>query len=292
MYVCKENVRINNFLLINMDQLDQVVLFQIATMLDLDNLLSLCQSDRRFNRLICQQNAIWLYKLNNEYPDWKQHFDNKNVRKVYSLLVKLSKLNNVLDHGLTIYQLFKLTKLLLWGKNIKVIPPEIGLLTNLDYLSIRNNKIITLPPEIGLLTKLDYLSLDDNKIITLPPEIGLLTNLQYLSISKNQLTTLPSEIGSLKKLVRLYLNGNKITALPPEIGSLSNLEHLWLHNNQIVTLPLEIGSLTKLKELQLYNNHIVTLPPEISLLTNLKEISIDKKVTNVSNNLKKISNLF
>jgi len=39
--------------------LDQVALFNIATMLDLDNLLSFCSSNPGINRLICQGEAIW-----------------------------------------------------------------------------------------------------------------------------------------------------------------------------------------------------------------------------------------
>jgi len=211
-----------------MEQLDQVALFHIATMLDLDNLLSLCQSDRRFNRLICQQNHIWIYKLENEFPDWKQYFDGKSVRKVYSLLVKLNKLKREIKYEGSIYQLFQQTKLDLSNKQIKTLPPEIGLLSNLQSLYLYNNQIETLPPEIGSLS-----------------------NLQILSLHNNQIQTLPSRIGSLSNLQELWLNNNKIQTLPPEIGSLSNLQTLSLHNNQIETLPPEIGSLSNLRELYL-----------------------------------------
>jgi len=246
-----------------MEQLDQVALFHIATMLDLDNLLSLCQSDRRFNRLICQQNHIWIYKLENEFPDWKQHFDGKSVRKVYSLLVKLNKLKREIKYEGSIYQLFQQTKLDLSNKQIKTLPPEIGLLSNLQSLYLYNNQIKTLPPEIGLLSNLQSLYLYNNQIETLPPEIGSLSNLQILSLHNNQIQTLPSRIGSLSNLQELWLNNNKIQTLPPEIGSLSNLQTLSLHNNQIETLPPEIGS-----------------------LSNLRELYLDRKVKNVPDNLK------
>jgi len=211
-----------------MDQLDQVALFHIATMLDLDNLLSLCSTNQRFNRLICQQNHIWVYKLNNQFPDWKQHFNNKPVRKVYSLLVKLNRLKKEINYGGSIYQLFQETKLDLSSKNIKTLPPVIGSLSNLQELYLDNNKIETLPPEIGSLSNLQELYLENNKIETLPPEIGSLRNLQQLYLNNNQIKTLPPEIGSLSNLQTLSLFNNKIETLPPEIGSLSNLQYLYL----------------------------------------------------------------
>jgi len=248
-----------------MEHLDQVALFHIATMLDLDNLLSLCSSNSRFNRLICQQNHIWIYKLENEFPDWKQHFNGKPVRKVYSLLVKLSKLKKWMEYSKSIYQLFQQTKLDLSNKGIKTLPPEIGSLSNLQGLSLYNNRIETLPPEIGLLSNLSTLSLSKNQIKTLPPEIGLLRNLSGLSLNKNKIKTIPPEIGSLSKLQYLYLNNNQIETLPPEIGLLTNLQTLYLNNNKIETLPSEIGS-----------------------LINLRVLFLDKKVTNVPNNLKNV----
>jgi len=248
-----------------MDRLDQVALFHIAAMLDLDNLLSLCSSNSRINRLICQQNHIWIYKLNNEFPDWKQHFNDKPVRKVYSLLVKLSKLREEIKYEGSIYQLFKETKLNLYNNKLETLPPEIGLLSNLQELSLSNNKIETLPPEIGSLSNLRVLWLHNNEIKTLPPEIGSLSNLQVLYLNNNQIETLPPEIGLLSNLRSLYLDNNEIETLPPEIGSLSNLQVLWLYNNKIETLPSKIGS-----------------------LSNLRELYVGRKVINVPNNLKNV----
>jgi len=219
-----------------MDQLDQVVLFHIATMLDLDNLLSLCSTNSRMNRLICQQNAIWLYKLNREFPDWKQHFNDKPVNKVYSLLIKLDRLRKELKYEESIYELFNKIELVLINKGIKILPLEIGSLTNLQYLYLNNNQIKTLPPEIGSLSNLQELYLHNKQIETLPPEIGSLSNLQTLTLSNNKIVTLPPEIGSLSNLQVLYLNNNQIETLPPEIGSLSNLQILHL-DRKVENIP-------------------------------------------------------
>ena len=68
-----------------MENLSKDVLFNIATMLDLDNLLSFCNSDPRIIRLICQGEAIWLFKLAKEFPDYKSHI-NQRGKKAYKLL--------------------------------------------------------------------------------------------------------------------------------------------------------------------------------------------------------------
>ena len=89
------------------------------------------------------------------------------------------------------------------------IPNEIGSLTNLTYLNLRNNAISgEIPPEIGNLTNLSYLDLGSNQLTgEIPPEIGNLTNLKHLSLVGNQLTgEIPSEIGNLTNLEELHLH--------------------------------------------------------------------------------------
>jgi Leucine-rich repeat (LRR) protein len=97
------------------------------------------------------------------------------------------------------------------------LPPEIGQLTHLRYLSLSHSSLTSLPPEIGQLTHLQELYLYGNPLTSLPPEIGQLTNLQELDLSDNQLASLPPEIGQLTNLQTLYLDGNPMTSLPPEL---------------------------------------------------------------------------
>lgn len=68
-----------------METLSKDVLFNIATMLDLDDLLRLCSSNSRINKLICQDKYIWLFKLNNEFPDWNNYFDADPKKYLYSI---------------------------------------------------------------------------------------------------------------------------------------------------------------------------------------------------------------
>ena len=86
------------------------------------------------------------------------------------------------------------------------LPTELGTLTQLNYLDLRNNTISgSIPSEIGLLTQLTYLELSGNILSgTIPSEIGLLTQLTYMNVKDNGLDgTIPSEIGDLTQLTFL-----------------------------------------------------------------------------------------
>jgi len=245
-----------------MENLSKDVLFNIATMLDLDNLLSFCNSDPRINNLVCKDKNIWNFKLTKEFPNYKEYIDQRG-REAYELLVSLSKLRESIKYQGTIYELYKETKLSLNNNQIKILPPEIGSLTNLQTLSLNNNQIKSLPSEVGNLIQLRNLWIDNNRMETLPPEIGNLRNLRELWLDRNKITSLPPEIGKLGELRTVYLSNNQITSLPPEIGNLTNLRELSLYNNPITSLPPEIGKLNKLQSIKTNKN--VIIPPGLKI---------------------------
>ena len=106
-------------------------------------------------------------------------------------------------------------------------------------LDLSGIELTELPAEIGQLTKLTKLYLRNNSLSNLPAEIGQLTNLTYLYLSNNSLSSLPAEIGQLTKLTKLYLSDNSLSSLPAEIGQLTNLTHLNLSDNSL-PIPPEI----------------------------------------------------
>jgi Leucine-rich repeat (LRR) protein len=95
------------------------------------------------------------------------------------------------------------------------IPSEIGLLTQLMFLSFSDNSLTsTIPSEIGLLTKLKRLTFSFNQLTsTIPNEIGLLTQLTVLSFRSNWLEgTIPSSLCSLPSLVSsIWIDCGEIT---------------------------------------------------------------------------------
>jgi len=117
------------------------------------------------------------------------------------------------------------------------IPPEIGNLTNLTYLSLNYNQLTgEIPSEIGNLTSLTTLSLYVNQLTgEIPPEIGQLTNLERLWLNDNQLTGfIPSEIGNLTSLTTLSLYNNQLSGeIPESICYIDNEINITLRNNQL-----------------------------------------------------------
>ena len=233
-----------------MNLLTKDVLFNIATFLPLNDLLSFCSSSDRINRLVCKDKNIWNFKLMKEFPNYKDHINQKG-REAYELLIALNKLKKEFKYQGTIYDLYKETKLDLSYKGLTIVPPEIGNLSNLQSLNLSTNQITILPPEIGNLSQLQMLYLDNNQIAISHPEIGNLIQLRTLRLDNNQIAILPPEIGNLSRLQKLYLDNNQITTLPPEIGKLTNLKYFGLENNKIEILPPEIGNLKNLEDLYL-----------------------------------------
>lgn len=128
--------------------------------------------------------------------------------------------------------------------------------------SLPGEGLTSLPPEIGQLTNITRLNLKDNKLTELPTQIGQLTQLKRIYLTNNKLTNLPSEIGNLQELEILYASNNKLTSLPPEIGQLSGLQSLYLRDNCLESLPQELQQLTNLKNLDLRKNPL-SIPEEI-----------------------------
>jgi Leucine-rich repeat (LRR) protein len=72
----------------------------------------------------------------------------------------------------------------LYYNQLTVLPPEIGNLSNLDFLDISDNQLTSLPLEIGSLSNLVELHLEDNPFTSpVPPSITNLNKLNNLSLS-------------------------------------------------------------------------------------------------------------
>ena len=147
------------------------------------------------------------------------------------------------------------------------IPPELGTLTNLEFLRLYENNLTgRIPPELGTLTNLEELKLDNNNLTgPIPPELGTLTNLELLHLYRNNLTgSIPPELGDLDNLKRLWVAHNNLTgSIPPELGSLTNLTGLWAaYNNLTGPLPSSMTNLGPLNHLLLENNAGLCAPAD------------------------------
>jgi len=121
-----------------------------------------------------------------------------------------------------------------WGN---ILVTEIGLLSQLEQLSVTNNALKgTLPSEIGNLLHLRTLDLKKNRFSgTIPTQIRQLHNLELIDLSSNLLEkTIPTNVESLKRLEFLDLSSNKLSgSIPTELVSLDELKGLRLYNNSL-----------------------------------------------------------
>ncbi|XP_070018221.1 uncharacterized protein [Nicotiana sylvestris] len=105
----------------------------------------------------------------------------------------------------------RLTKLSVCHFSIRYLPPEIGCLSNLEYLDLSFNKMRSLPVEITHLNSLLSLKVANNKLIEVPPGLSSLQRLENLDFSNNRLTSLENlDLLSMYNLQRLNLQHNKL----------------------------------------------------------------------------------
>lgn len=158
---------------------------------------------------------------------------------------------------------------------LEFLPPEIGMLTTLNKLDLRNagQNLTALPEEIGDLPAIRELLINNTKLSQLPTTIGNLQTLEVLQLNSNQLVSLPSTIGNLSSLQSLFLNGQLIgasnektlTSLPMEINNLTQLTSLYVTSNAISktidangveAAQIDLSNLTNLTQLQFNDNEL------------------------------------
>ncbi|CAB9511418.1 leucine rich repeat [Seminavis robusta] len=128
------------------------------------------------------------------------------------------------------------------------IPTEIGLLSNLTYLSLAFNGFSgEIPSQIGFLTDVAIVNLYFSSFTgTIPTEIGQLSAVDFLGLNSCTFTgTIPTEIGLLTNLrLGFGADGNSLTgSVPSEIGQNINLEALSLGNTNLTgTIPSELAN--------------------------------------------------
>ena len=131
-----------------MEKLNKDELFTLALHLDLPSLLSFCSSNKNIERNVCQRDDIWIYKLKKDFPDYKNLKVEKSFKDLYKILYSLSQLKTKLKRRESIYELSNLEALSLDNNKLTQIPKEIEALSNLQVLNLSNNKLTSIPKEI------------------------------------------------------------------------------------------------------------------------------------------------
>ena len=182
-------------------------------------------------------------------------------------------------HGVATDDTLRIISLDLERNNLSSqIPPQLGNLSNLQYLELGSNNLTgAIPAELGNLTNLISLQLIYSGLTgAIPSDLGNLANLLQLGLDNNDLTgEIPSALGNLENLIDLSLSYNKLTGvIPPKLGNLVNLHHLDLGSNDLMgTIPPELGNVVNLERLYLYDNQLTgEIPSELGNLTNASDI--------------------
>ena len=150
------------------------VMFLIALEMDLPTILNFCSASKRSYN-ICKDPSFWGKKLDKDYSEYKENFNDKNPREKYTLIYKLLKLKKELFLSEDIVTLYNEGELYLFKKKIKNIPKEISALTNLGHLLI-NLKIESIPKELSKLPELQILYVHKNVFV--PKEVKNLPDLK------------------------------------------------------------------------------------------------------------------
>ncbi|XP_021660113.2 probable LRR receptor-like serine/threonine-protein kinase At3g47570 [Hevea brasiliensis] len=166
-----------------------------------------------------------------------------------------------------------------------IIPPHLGNLSFLGYLTASGNKFQgRLPEELSRLRRLKVINFNKNNLGgDLPSWFANLTSLQTLNLANNTFVgTIPVEIGNLTRLRILDLQQNQLSGpIPRSIFNMSSLENLALtFNNLSGSLPLPddidiCHPLSKLKGLYLSSNQLNgQIPSSLGECSNLQVLSL------------------
>ncbi|KAK4476789.1 hypothetical protein RD792_015949 [Penstemon davidsonii] len=141
------------------------------------------------------------------------------------------------------------------------IPPSIGSLQQLIYLSLNSNNFVgDIPASIGNLSNLYWLDLADNRLSgTIPvssgssPGLDMLLHAKHFHLGRNQLSgAIPPQLfNSNMTLIHLLLEGNQLTGrIPSTIGLVETLQIVRLDRNSLSgSVPDNLNNLTLMQEL-------------------------------------------
>lgn len=190
----------------------------------------------------------------------------------------------------------KATKLDLSGLGLTEVPDALGVLQQLQNLSLHNNKLMELPNELFKLRQLQELDLSRNQLSKVPTMLGEFGKLRRLFLYNNQLREIPAELGRLQRLQTLSVGGNKLQEVPTVIFELRQLLGLYLQNNQLREVPDALDNLRQIRVLQLDWNQLQEVPLVLGKLQQLRFLGLSgnqlKEIPDVLGKLRQLEELW
>ncbi|KAG0558418.1 hypothetical protein KC19_10G026500 [Ceratodon purpureus] len=180
-------------------------------------------------------------------------------------------------------------------KIVGILPPEVSLLSNLQYLYLYNNPALSgpIPKELGLLSNLNIVDLSLSNFTGQVPDLSNLTNLTRLDLSGNRLDgpfpTLPQSL----ELLEFNISGNLFKGVIPYDAFRTEKNYLItldISNNEF-TCPLPKFS-SSLSILKLSNNRFTCPTPDFTYLSSLTTLNLSSNLfTGLSNNMSSLKHI-
>jgi len=185
-----------------------------------------------------------------------------------------------LSSGEKFWECVPTQKLDLSFNELKHLPSEFGVLSDLISLKIRNNSLVEMPLSFySGCTLLKHLDLSQNRFALLSPQIDNLCQLRELLIFENGLLALPETLSALSQLVVLDVSNNRIEVFPSVV--LPSLTTLNVCKNRLTALPMSLTSSVLLEVLECGANRIRDLP-SLSQMGKLKRLdALENKLTSI-----------
>jgi len=152
----------------------------------------------------------------------------------------------------------------------------------ITQMKLNNNELRgTIPPEIGMLTSLEFIFLSNNDITgTIPTTFHYLSSLRILRLEGNYISSpIPSSFFDTPMLETIYLRTNMITGtIPTSFGKLQHLRQLDMQFSFLTgSIPSEFGQLSKLEDLMLLDNQLSgTIPDSLYDIDSLERLIIGR----------------
>ena len=158
-----------------------------------------------------------------------------------------------------------LTRLDLSDSGLRALPPEIGSLRALEFLSLGRNPLSALPDGFDRLVNLRVLFFLGCDFETVPRVIGKLPSLFMLSFKANKLSHIPED-AIPRGVGWLILSDNRLERLPERVAECVGMRKLLLAGNRLSDdgLPRAMANLKRLELVRLADNRLTRVPDWIA----------------------------